>query len=116
MRPLAICLCILASLCLNAQNDSSNVNNLLNLSLEELMNIRVVTASGYLQTTAEAPSTITVITAQQIAHRGYEQLEDALRDVPGIDMIHVNGYVPTLIYFRGMYGGLAWDSISARTS
>lgn len=88
-----------------AQNDSTpTVSKLLDLSLEELMNIKVVTASGYLQTISEAPSTITVITGQQIAERGYEQLEDALRDIPGIDMIHVNGYAPTLIYFRGMYG------------
>jgi outer membrane receptor for ferrienterochelin and colicins len=90
---------------LQAQDDSvKNVSKLLDLSLEELMNIKVVTASGYLQTTSEAPSTIAVITAQQIADRGYEQLEDALRDIPGIDMIHINGYAPTLIYFRGMYG------------
>jgi len=88
-----------------AQTDTvPNVSQLLDLSLEELMNIKVVTASGFLQTTSEAPSTISVITAQQIAERGYEQLEDALRDVPGIDMIHINGYAPTLIYFRGMYG------------
>ncbi|MEP7377085.1 MAG: TonB-dependent receptor [Chitinophagaceae bacterium] len=80
------------------------VASLLNLSLEELMNVKVVTASGYLQTISEAPSTITVITAEQIAARGYEQLEDALRDIPGIDMIHINGYAPTLFYFRGMYG------------
>ena len=81
-----------------------HVDNLLNLSLEELMAIKVVTASGYLQTTSEAPSTITVISSKQIEERGYEQLEDALRDIPGIDMIHINGYAPTLIYFRGMYG------------
>ncbi len=90
---------------LKAQEDSiPAVSKLIGLSLEELMNIKVVTASGYLQTTSEAPSTITVISAQQIAERGYEQLEDALRDIPGIDMIHLNGYAPTLIYFRGMYG------------
>ncbi|MEP6949019.1 MAG: TonB-dependent receptor plug domain-containing protein [Ginsengibacter sp.] len=95
----------LAPCVLKAQNDSiKNVSKLLDLSLEELMNIKVVTASGYLQTTSEAPSTITVITAQQIADRGYEQLEGALRDIPGIDMIHINGYAPTLIYFSGMYG------------
>lgn len=88
-----------------AQKDSvPDVKKLLNLSLEELMDIKVVTATGYLQTTSEAPSTITVISSQQIAERGYEQLEDALRDIPGIDMIHINGYAPTLIYFRGMYG------------
>ncbi|MGN6533316.1 MAG: TonB-dependent receptor plug domain-containing protein [Ginsengibacter sp.] len=87
-----------------AQKDSASIDTLLHLSLEQLMDIKVVTASGFPQTTAEAPSTITVITAKQIAERGYEQLEDALRDIPGIDLIHLNGYAPTLIYFRGMYG------------
>ena len=96
---------LLCSLVGKGQIDTSNnVSKLLDLSLEDLMNIKVTTASGYQQTTSEAPSTITVITAQQIAERGYEQLEDALRDIPGIDMIHINGYAPTLIYFRGMYG------------
>lgn len=92
-------------LLLNAQTDTiKDFTKLLDLSLEDLMDIQVVTATGYRQTTAEAPSTIQVITAKQIAERGYIQLEDALRDVPGIDMIHLNGYVPTMIYFRGMYG------------
>lgn len=96
---------LLVPVCLKAQNDSiPAIDRLLQLSLEELMNINVVTASGYLQKTTEAPSTITVISSQKIAERGYEQLEDALRDIPGIDMIHINGYAPTLIYFRGMYG------------
>jgi outer membrane cobalamin receptor len=91
--------------CAKAQNDTSKeALAFSDFSLDKLMNVQVVSASGYLQTTSEAPSTIVVITAQQIADRGYEQLEDALRDVPGIDMVHVNGYAPTLYYFRGMYG------------
>src|SRR5437763_91976 len=88
----------------NEKDTTPEVQQLLSLSLEELMDIKVSTAAGFFQSVTEAPSTITVITAQQIADRGYNQLEDALRDVPGIDMIHINGYVPTLIYFRGMYG------------
>ncbi|HLX91084.1 MAG TPA: TonB-dependent receptor plug domain-containing protein [Puia sp.] len=96
---------VLVPICACSQIDSSQeVNKLLNLSLEQLMTMKVVTAAGYLQPATEAPSTITVITKQQIEERGYDQLEDALRDVPGIDMIHINGYAPTLIYFRGMYG------------
>ncbi|MDB5121762.1 MAG: Outer rane cobalamin receptor protein [Sphingobacteriales bacterium] len=89
----------------SAQVDTTkNVLALSDLSLEELMDIKVITASGYLQKTSEAPATIQVITAKQISERGYEELSDALRDIPGIDMIHLNGYAPTLIYFRGMYG------------
>ena len=88
-----------------AQVDSlARVDSLAQLSLEELMNIKVVTASGFMQSAQEAPATIRVITAQEIKDRGYEQLQDALRDIPGIDLIHINGYSPTLIYFRGMYG------------
>jgi outer membrane receptor for ferrienterochelin and colicin len=88
-----------------AQQDSTlELKQLLNLSVEQLLNVKVVTASGFLQNASQASSTITVITARQIQERGYEQLEDALRDVPGIDMVHINGYAPTLIYFRGMYG------------
>src|ERR1051326_1904264 len=101
---LFVCFFLMTLTYVNAQKDEPEVTKLMKLSLEDLMNIQVVSASGYLQTTSEAPSTIIVITAQQIAERGYEQLEDALRDVPGIDMIHINGYAPTLFYFRGMYG------------
>ncbi|SKB51620.1 Outer membrane cobalamin receptor protein [Daejeonella lutea] len=90
--------------CLQASAQVDSISTLSDLSLEELLNVKVITASGYLQKTSEAPSTIQVISAKQIAERGYEELTDALRDIPGIDMIHLNGYAPTLIYFRGMYG------------
>lgn len=56
---------------LQAQNDTiEGVNKPLGLSLEDLMNIKVVSASGYMETTAEAPSTIQVITAKQITEEG----------------------------------------------
>ena len=88
-----------------AQNDSViKVSKLKELTLEELMSIKVVTASGDEQIATEAPSTIRVITAKQIEERGYEQLEDVLRDMEGVDLIHLSGYMPTIIYFRGMYG------------
>jgi outer membrane cobalamin receptor len=105
VRFFTLAVLFLFSYSVKAQQDSTrNALNLSELSLEELMNINVVTASGFAQTASQAPSTIQVITAQQITERGYEQLEDVLKDIPGIDMIHINGYAPTLIYFRGMYG------------
>lgn len=96
---------LLTSHFIYAQADTlAKVLSLSELSLEALMNINVITATGTEQKISDAPSTMNVITAQQIEERGYEQLEDALRDIPGIDFIHLNGYAPTLIYFRGMYG------------
>ncbi len=101
----ALILVCLTPILTRAQADTvPEISRLLDLSLEELMNIQVVTATGSIQRISEAPSTMNVITAKQIKERGYLQLEDALKDIPGIDFIHTNGYIPTLIYFRGMYG------------
>lgn len=52
-------------------------------SLEELMNIKVYTASTYLQTAETAPSLVTVVTADQIRKYGYRTLADILRSVGG---------------------------------
>lgn len=73
---------------LQAQTDAlPDANKLSGLSLEDHMNIKVVTASGYMLTTADAPSTTQVITSEQIGERRTEQLENALWYIPDIDMI-----------------------------
>ncbi|MFC1850969.1 TonB-dependent receptor plug domain-containing protein [candidate division CSSED10-310 bacterium] len=74
------------------------------MSLDEMELLPVVTASRKEEKLRDAPATIMVITAQQIKERGYEQLEDVLRDVPGIDLVHVNGTWPTIWAQRGLYG------------
>ena len=98
-------MCSLLPCFITAQNNQqSEIEKLNNLSLEELMDIDVITATGIKQKMTEAPSTILVITAQQIKERGYEELEDVLRDLAGVDLIRVHGRAPTFITFRGMYG------------
>lgn len=100
-----VMICCLLSATVHAQNDSiSELEKLNKLSLEELMSLDVITASGVKQKIAEAASTISVITSQQIQERGYEQLEDVLRDLTGVDLIHIHGRASTFITFRGMYG------------
>jgi outer membrane receptor for ferrienterochelin and colicins len=84
--------------------DTTQAGKLAGMSLEDLMSVKVVSASGRAQTVQEAPSTIRVITSQQIEDRGYEKLADVLRDLEGVDVIHVGGYMPNIFYFRGMYG------------
>jgi len=96
---------LLSSFFLRAQNDSiRKISTLSELSLEELMNIKVVTASGTEQKISEAPSTMVVVTSAQIEERGYEQLDDVLRDIPAVDLVHIYGRAPSFITFRGMYG------------
>lgn len=78
--------------------------DILEMPLEELLNVTVTSASRTPQTMRSAPSTIRIITADQIADRGYRDLTDALQDVPGIDLVNVQGDYPVIMAFRGSYG------------
>lgn len=74
-------LLFLASFFSQAQNDSIiKIAPLSELSLDELMNITVITTSGSEQKISEAPSTMLVITAQQIME-GMRKLDDVLGDI-----------------------------------
>jgi len=53
------------------------------LSLEELLNSKVYSASKYEQREAEAPSSISVISGDEIRRNGYRTLNEALRSVTG---------------------------------
>ncbi|OFX26880.1 MAG: hypothetical protein A2041_12070 [Bacteroidetes bacterium GWA2_31_9b] len=90
-------------------NNSISQNNdsiyyLFNLSIEELQNIIVISASKKEEPVQQAPATISVITAEQIKERGYESIDDALKDLPGIDFVNVHGTFPIIWAQRGSYG------------
>jgi iron complex outermembrane receptor protein len=53
------------------------------LSLEELLNVKVYSASKYAQDANEAPSSITVVTADDIRKNGYRRLIDILGSLTG---------------------------------
>jgi len=57
-------------------------------SLEELANITVYTASRRTQKITEAPSSVTVITRDEIQKYGYRTLADILRSVRGFDITY----------------------------
>ena len=58
--------------------------NLLDMSLEDLMNIEVTSVSKRAQSIANAPAAIYVITAEDIKRSGASTIPDALRMVPGL--------------------------------
>jgi len=65
--------------------DIYNIDKLQSLSLNELLNLEVVSASRKNQKILDAPANITVVTANTIEQRGYENLVEVLKDVPGFD-------------------------------
>src|SRR4051794_34029335 len=62
------------------------------LSLEQLLDVRVVTASRYDQRASDAPSAVTVVTAEDMRIYGHRTLADALNTVPGIYISNDRAY------------------------
>ena len=65
------------------------------LSMEELMNVEVDTvygASKFQQKVTEAPSSITIITADEIQKYGYRTVSDLLQSVPGFYVTNDRNY------------------------
>ncbi len=73
-----------------AQSSQDSVitdEELLSMDLEQLMNIKVTTASKKSQSIDDAPAAIYVITQEDIRLYGSNNIGEALRMVPGIDII-----------------------------
>lgn len=63
------------------------------VSLEELTNIQVYSASKHMQNASDAPSSVTVVTADEIQKYGYRNLGDILRSVPGFYVTYDRDYM-----------------------
>jgi len=61
-------------------------------SLEQLGAMKVYTASKHLQSGADAPSSVTVVTADEIQRHGYRTVADVLRSVRGFFVTYDRNY------------------------
>src|SRR6185437_11304277 len=82
----------MASLLVGSVILSAQTTDLSQASLEELLNIKVTTASSYLQSAEIAPSLVTVVTANEIQKYGYRTLADILRSVGGFYVTYDRNY------------------------
>lgn len=97
-RVASVC-ALLAAATVSAQQ--SDLDRMLDMSLEELSQVRVVTVLKTPQPLAEVPATVRVITAQQIRKRAYFTLEDALADLPGVQFRNIVGF-NSYVFLRGI--------------
>ncbi len=81
--------------------DSLKAKDILYMSLEDMMNVEVITASKVMQKIQDVPANVRVITAQEILERGYFTLEDALADLPGFQFRNILGF-NTYSFLRGL--------------
>ncbi|HAR20243.1 MAG TPA: hypothetical protein DCR46_06235 [Cytophagales bacterium] len=81
------------------------VYELFDVSLEELLNIGMVSASKRKQSLSDAPATAYVFSQDQIRARGYTNLSELLEDVPEIEVQrNSNPEFRNIFSFRGISG------------
>ncbi len=83
---LMLCLGLLLPQLLTAQEQHENA--FLNLSIEELGQLDVTSATGVEEQWFRAPAAIYVITPEDIQRTGHQTLPELLRLVPGLDVAH----------------------------
>jgi iron complex outermembrane receptor protein len=96
---------LLLALSASAQQATKDLGD---ASLEELGKIQVYGASKHLQSTSDAPASVTIITADEIQKFGYRSLADILESVRGFYINYDRDY--TFVGVRG-FGRLgSWNS------
>jgi len=101
-----ICLLALASPLLVAQDKGNkagqNALDFTQMSLEQLLQVEVISASKFPQTAAQAPSSVTVVTAEEIRKYGYRDLAEILRSVRSFYLTNDRNY--SYLGVRGLAG------------
>jgi len=77
----------------------SSVPDLTGMSIEDLSQVRLSTASRHLEDPRKAPAVVTVITAEEISRQGWRTLADLLRSVTGFYTAYDRSY--TYVGVRG---------------
>lgn len=102
---LAITCMIFVTPCSQAQNKGTDLTD---LTVDQLQNIRIYSASKHLQSSSDAPSSVTVITARDIEQYGYRDLAEILESVRGFYIAYDRDY--SFVGVRG-FGHLGdWNS------
>lgn len=73
-------------------DETTQSAGLADLSIEQLLNLEIYSASKFLQKTSEAPAAVTVITAADIQRFGYRTLGDVLASARGIFVTNDRNY------------------------
>jgi outer membrane cobalamin receptor len=99
MQGLAVCLLFALMPMATAQDDMDFAS----MSLEDLLNVEVTVASKSEETTAQAPSSVTVFTRQEMLNMGIFSVEELLNYVPGFQTARTgeNGSQTEALAVRG---------------
>ena len=79
--------------------------DLFDISISDILNVDIVSASQKKQSVLEAPANATIVTKEQIELRGYSNLLELLQDVPQVEFqINADSEYRNTITIRGVTG------------
>lgn len=95
----------------NFMQQLENPQSISSLTLEELMNLTITTASKYDEISNEIPASVTVITREDIETFGYQTLLEILQNIPGL--YKINDYIELdgSIGIRGYWSKVPNDNV-----
>ncbi len=83
------------------ETENDDLEDVFSLSLDELLNIEITSASKFKESIGQTPATMLVITRKEIQDRGYNSLPELFADLPGMDVAISHGEVFQQVYARG---------------
>jgi len=91
--------------------------SLMEMSIEELMQIKIVSVSKREQKISDTAAAVSVITADDIRRAGALTIPDALRMVPGVEVAHINAnkWAISIRGFNGLYSNKLLVLIDGRS-
>lgn len=90
----------------SADSSSNAPKDSLDLSLDQLINIQVISVSKKQTSIEQSPAAISVITAEDISRMGLTSVPEALRLVPGMDVAQIDAH-QWAVSVRGFNGEFA---------
>lgn len=97
----------------SANSATDDFEALLDLSLEELMQIKINTASKTSLTAGEIPASVIIIDRKDIQIYGYSSLEEILNNIPGMYMTEDWAWFGSVNYgVRGIYSKSHFDTMA----
>lgn len=104
-RIIGLCMMFIAVTLWGQEEDPAiDIKDINEVSLEDLLNVEIQSVSKFKQEVQKAPATVIVITQQQIQDRGYMDLSDVLKDIPGFDILDNAGRFGEFYTIRGIEG------------
>jgi outer membrane receptor protein involved in Fe transport len=86
---------------------ANNIEYLRSLSLEQLLEVKIITAGKTEQKAAEIPASVVVITRQDIETQGWRTLDEVLQNIPGLYAINQYYHEGPAFGMRGFWNGWA---------